>query len=446
MIKSWLRGVNMITMRHKHYALSVFLLLNANMCVAEMTEQTNSKLPEKLFTLGKMTNEHIDPIEVDASLTLTDLITLTLEKYPDRLINEALVAEADALKVRSDSWLAGSTQFVATYNDDSLANNRGYNQSEVTLEFTPWDWGQSAAAELVAQEAHYSADKQSTALKLEVSRLVRESLWDMALAEIRLQQSQYSLDVSKQLLEKVRRRVELGDLARADLLLAESEHLQERSLFAQAEAELMHTRKFYQNLTRTQRMPAHFQETQSVIEHVPFDHPLLVAINAIIARKQATIEWSKTTDTINQPKINIGANITHDPYGTGNTQTTGIGVVIPFGHRTYDAPEIAAAHLELNKVLAQREHLMRVLEKNLHEAEHVLELTRHELEISKQLKDIAEAHLKMTETSFAAGEVNLLDLLKIQARSLQAIRYAKEQEVNLQRNIALYNQAVGVMP
>ena len=62
------------------------------------------------------------------------------------------------------------------------------------------------------------------------------------------------------------------------------------------------------------------------------------------------------------------------------------------------------------------------------------------------MKEIAETHLNMTQISFASGEINLLDLLKIQARSLEAIRNAKEQEVKLQRYIALYNQAVGVMP
>ena len=123
-----------------------------------------------------------------------------------------------------------------------------------------------------------------------------------------------------------------------------------------------------------------------------------------------------------------------------------IGVVIPFGHGTYDAPEIAAANLEMNRALAQREHIQRLIEKNFHEAEHALELTRKELSIAKELKDIAETHLKMTETSFAAGDINLLDLLKIQARSLEAIRNAKEQEVKLQRDIAFYNQAVGVQP
>jgi hypothetical protein len=52
----------------------------------------------------------------------------------------------------------------------------------------------------------------------------------------------------------------------------------------------------------------------------------------------------------------------------------------------------------------------------------------------------------MMQISFEAGEINLLDLLKIQSRSLEAMRNAKLQEITLQRNIALYNQAVGVMP
>jgi outer membrane protein TolC len=310
---------------------------------------------------------------------------------------------------------------------------------------TPRFWGQRSAAQGIANQAHSSAEKQSQAIKLEVARLVRDALWGITLADIRFQQAGYTLDMSRQLLEKVRLRVELGDLARTDLLLAESEYLQNRILYNQAGAEMMHSRKNYANLTQITRMPFSFMEQQSTISSISENHPLLEAINAFIARKQATIEWAKTTDTINQPKLNVGAQNNHDPLA-GNNQIAGIGVVIPFGHSTYDAPEIAAANLELNRALAQREHLMRALEKNLHEAEHGLEISRQELSIAHELRQIAEAHLKMTEISFAAGEINLLDLLKIQARSLEAIRNAKEQEVKLQRNIAFYNQAVGVLP
>jgi outer membrane protein TolC len=362
------------------------------------------------------------------------------------LINEALAQQAEAWQTRGDSWFAGSTALSLDYNTDQIANDQGTREASAKLEATVWNWGQRSAAQDVAQQSQLSAEKQSQAVKLEVAHLVREALWEMALADIRWQQAKYSVDISAQLLEKVKRRVELGDLARADLLLAEGEHLQNRSLLTQAEAEVMHSRKNYASLTQTTRMPAQYQEQLSPIKQIENNHPQLEAINALIARKQAGIEWAKTTDTINQPKINIGGKTSRDQYGLEDTQSAGVGVIIPFGHSTYDAPEIASAHLELNQTLAQREHLVRQLEKGLHEAEHALEVTRQELSIAQQLKQIAETHLNMTQISFTAGEINLLDLLKIQARSLEAIRNAKEQEVKLQRNIAFYNQAVGAQP
>ena len=52
----------------------------------------------------------------------------------------------------------------------------------------------------------------------------------------------------------------------------------------------------------------------------------------------------------------------------------------------------------------------------------------------------------MTRLSFSLGEINLLDLLKIQTRTDNAIRHANNHAITLQKNIALYNQAVGVIP
>ncbi|MCQ8128626.1 TolC family protein [Methylomonas rivi] len=394
----------------------------------------------------KLLVEHLDPVEVDPALTLPQLLEETLQKYPDRLINEALMQQAEAWQTRGDSWLAGSTALALDYADDRMANDNGSREASANLEFTVWLWGQRDAAQQVAYESHQSAGKQSVAVRLEVAKLLREALWDMALAENRLQQAQINLDISGQLLRKVERRVELGDLPRADLLLAESEHLQHKTLLAQAEAEVMHSRKSYASLTQTTRLPANYLEQQSTLQAIQPDHPFLAAINALVAKQHASVEWAKTTDSVNQPKVIVGAKSAREQRGADDMQSANVGVVIPFGHSTYDAPEIAAANLELSHIMAQREHLARQLEKGLHEAEHALEVNRAELVIARQLKDIAEQHLKMMQTSFEAGEINLLDLLKVQARSLEAVRNAKEQEVKLQRNIALYNQAVGVMP
>lgn len=390
--------------------------------------------------------DHHDPIVVDPQLTLRQLLQQTVDQYPDRLVNQALLDEAQALRERGESWLAGSTSLQLNYENDQPAANSGYREASAEIQFTTWFWGQRAAAQAVADGAEKSAVKQSEVVALEVSRLLREALWDMADAEMAYQHAKYALDVSAQLLNKVEKQVEFGDLARADLLLAQSEHLQLKSQLTKAEAEWMHSRKGYASLTQSTHIPADYRETLSTIDSVQSSHPLLEAANALLERKQAAIEWARTTDTVNQPKVIVGARSSRDQRGSLDNQSVGVGVVIPFGHGTYDAPEIAAANLEFNQVKAQREHLYRALEKGLHEARHALEVTEKERLIADEMKAIAEKHLKMSELSFAAGEINLIDLLKIQARTMEAIRYAKQQEVKYQRDIAFYNQAVGVMP
>jgi outer membrane protein TolC len=390
--------------------------------------------------------EHHDKVEIDKQLTLSKLVDLTTDKYPDRLINEGLREQADALKTRGDGWFAGSYTLQLDYANDQPGDNQGFREASAQLQATTWFWGQRAAAQAVAEGANHAAEKQVAVTRLEVSRLVREALWTIALAETAFDHARYTLGVSEQLLKKVERQVELGDLARADLLLAQSEHLQIRSQVTQAEAELMHARKAYMSLTQQNHIPANYRESLTNIREVPATHPLLEVVNALIERKQAGVSWAENTDTINQPKLTLGAKSTRDTRGGIDNESVGVGVVIPFGHGTYDAPEIAAANLELAQTKAQREHLYRLLEKSLHEAQHALEVTEKELAIANELKGIAEQHLNMSEISFAAGEINLLDLLKIQSRTMEAIRYAKEQEVKLQRDIAFYNQAVGVMP
>lgn len=433
--------------RHIKYGLPALLLATVP-CFADMNYGNDSRslAGSAMTTTDKLIVEHLDPIETDPSLSLPQLIDLTLENYPDRLINEALIQEADALSARSDAWVAGSTALALDYFDDRIADNRGSREASAKLEVTTWKWGQRDAGQAVAERAGISAQKQSAAVKLEVTRLIRDALWTMEIANIALQQAQNALSISEQLMKKVERRVELGDLPRADLLLAKGEYLQNRALVTQAEAEVMHSRKAYTSLTTLSRVPGNYQEKQSDITAIPGNHPMLAAINAIIERKQAEVEWVKTTDPVNQPKLSLGAKSQRDGRDGQDIESAGIGVVMLFGGEAYNAPEIAKANLELNNARAEREHLYRQLEKNLHEAEHALEVTKAELAIADELKQIAQTHLKMTEISFSAGEINLLDLLKIQARSLEAIRGAKLQEVKLQRNIAFYNQAVGVQP
>ncbi len=388
--------------------------------------------------------KHFDPIEVSPDLTLTKLVDLTLQKYPDQTLQKALIEEAEALKQRGSSWLGAAPSFSFLYIDDLPGDNTGLREIEGEFKLPLWSWGQRDAGLLLAEQAGVAADRQQAALRLEVAGMVRRTLWDLALKNIRYQQSKTILDISGKLLEKIKRRVELGDLPRFDLLLAQSDHLEKRSLLIQAEAEMIHARERYFSLTQDNKLPVNYKEKQSRLDSVD-KHPALLMMNALIEREKANLEWVKSEGS-GQPVITLGAKSERGSRADEDIESMMLGFSIPFGGDDHLAPDIAAANLELTKIIARRGHLHRKLEHELHEAQHELEINRAELEMATKLKQIADKHLKMAQASFAAGEMNLLDLLKIQARAHTAIRHAKEHEVMLQHNIARYNQVVGVQP
>lgn len=388
---------------------------------------------------------HNDPIEVDNSLTLAKVVDLAMEKFPDMAWINSLEDEAVALKQRGESWMAGPAQAGLRYQNMTSGT---VHYLDATVQVPLWNLGQRDAEKDRAFKAENSADMQSKATKLRVAGLVRGALWDMELQKVRYDQAQAEIDIFEQLLAKVERRVELGDLPRADMLLAQTELLQKLSIYTQAEAELMHARKRYSSITQLSKIPPAYKEKLTDIKEVKFSHPAFAAINSEIERKQSEINALKRVGS-GQTNVTVGVNSdrsqNNDPR-SNQTESFNIGVNIPFGGEPHLNPHIAALNVELNRLIADREQLFRDLELTHHEAEHNLEVNQAELEISNEMKQIAEEHLKMMQLSFSVGEISLMDLLKTESRTQQAILSAKERAIMIERDIALYNQAVGVTP
>lgn len=388
---------------------------------------------------------HNDPIEVDNALTLAKVVDQAMQKFPDMVWLQSLEEEAVAIRKRSESWTSGASQAGLRFQE---ATSGTLHYIDATVQVPLWNIGQRYAEKRHGEATESSAGRESNATKLRVAGLVRAALWDITLQQVRHEQAKADLAIYEQLLSKVERRVQLGDLPRADELLAQTELLQKLSALTQAEAELMHARKRYSNVTQLAKMPKNYDEKLSSIKKVELNHPLFVAINSQIERKQAQLNALKAVGS-GQTNIVVGVNSdrgsNRDPR-TNDTESFNIGVNIPFGGEEHLQPQVAASNVELNRLIADREQLFRDLELAHHEAEHNLEVNQAELEIANEMKRVAEEHLRMMQLSFSVGEMNLMDLLKIQSRTQQAILSAKERAIMLQRDIALYNQAVGVMP
>lgn len=390
--------------------------------------------------------DHLDPLPYDEKLSLKQVVDATFEKYPQGSMIGALKDESQALTRRTDSLIAGYPMIYLQWIDDRLLSNQGVMQIQTGYQIPIWMWGQRSASRQVAEEAEKSANQFSIALKHEIAGLVRESLWNLLLMENRRGLAQQVYDLSKQLFATVQRRVELGDLARSDELMAESDLLDKKSQLTLAEAEVMHARKAYMNLTRLDKAPKLFEEKRSSTAEIQEQHPAIAAANAVIERAQAEVEFTRLSKQGNQPSILIGTQNERFEGQSNINNETNLVLQIPIGGDSWNAPFVAQANVALTQKVADRAGLMRRLEKALHEAEHNLEVDRATLEIANQRKAIAETHLNMSRLAFEAGEIQLIDYLKIQATSQAAIRDAMERAIMVQRDTAFYNQVVGIVP
>ncbi|MDD1638098.1 MAG: TolC family protein, partial [Methylococcaceae bacterium] len=177
--------------------------------------------------------DHLDPVVIDATLSLPKLIDLTMQKYPDTAWLTSLEEEAAAIAERSKSWTAGAS--YASIGYQSISTFR-LNYATGSVQVPLWNLGQRDAEHKLADQSETSAEAQAVAIKLRVAGLVRGALWDMALAKVHYDQAQVDLDTYEKLLATIKRYVEVGDLPRANELMAQSELLQKRSAFTMAEA------------------------------------------------------------------------------------------------------------------------------------------------------------------------------------------------------------------
>jgi len=389
--------------------------------------------------------DHVDLITIDSQLSLSDLVDQTLEKYPDYALIAAMNQETAALNQRGSRWIAGAPVASINYMDDFVGSNTGAYELEGSVAVPIWNWGQRDAGLRLAEKAELSADNKAQAIKLQVAGLVRQTLWVLSLESLRYEMAIKSLSLTEKLLKTVQLRVKVGDLPRSDFLLAESEFLQKKTELINVEAELMHAKKRFSFLTQGTKRPKNINEAQSDRQDIEESHPALAAINAVVDQKKANVEWIKAKGS-GQTTLAVGGNTDKPSRSEQSVDRITFSVSMPFGGRGYTAPKIAAAQREYVEAQTEKMHLYRHLLERVHEAEHALEVEKVQLKVTTQMKNNAQEHLKMANLSFVEGEINLMDFLKIQARSQFAIKSAEESAIRLQRNIAFYNQAVGVTP
>ncbi|MCR0982645.1 TolC family protein [Roseomonas pecuniae] len=338
----------------------------------------------------------------------------------------------------SDSLVPGSFAVSGSIRGDARGP-RTAREGQVELAAPLWLPGQrSAVAETVVRDVA-SAEERLGLRRLELSGLLREAWWEAALrrAEMRVQRDR--LATAGDLVNEARRRVDLGEVAEPDLLLAQNERVSAELALAQAQAAEEAAVLAYRTLTGGAD-PGQGAEERAL----PGQHPALRAAAAAVEAAEAQVRLVAATP-IDNPELG-GFVMRQEGDVTEQGTSFGLRLRVPLPSAARNRPREAAAQAELTSAGSRLLQVRRLTEAAAVRAEAALRRAEEAQTLARRRLSIAQQQLASGNRAFRAGEMTLFDLVRIRQIGIDAASTAAQAEVNVGLGRARLNQALGAEP
>jgi outer membrane protein TolC len=328
--------------------------------------------------------------------------------------------------------------------NDGLASNRGEREWQAELELPLWMQNQRNMRTKVADASLAYATLSRENLKLQLAGELREILWLIAYNENNHALAINKLALAKNLQRDVERRYQAGEMAMTDVMVVEQDSLRFEKEKLRAEAELKHASHRYFLLTGLHEVPANIEEQQSPLQDYSQSSIWAEAQSSLaLAETERDLAFIESRENLH---LSLNAQSSKGAFDNAANDSVGMKLRIPFGEDARAAPINAAAEMGVGQALSARESLRLELEAAMHEAEHNLEVSRAELALASKQFDIAKKSASLAQKAFQFGESDLVSLLRVQAQTYEAERAYTTRKIQVQWDIARYNQAVGALP
>jgi len=163
---------------------------------------------------------------------------------------------AEAEQMAAGSLWAAPPALELSHRDDRWQSKAGRRETEVGVAVPLWLPGQRAARGAAAQSAVAQADAAALVARLRLAGELREAAWAVVALQAESAQTDALTSALGLLADDVERRVRAGDLARADALAAQAEHLAARAQQAETLQRLQAGRTRWTLLTGSTAAPA----------------------------------------------------------------------------------------------------------------------------------------------------------------------------------------------
>lgn len=313
-------------------------------------------------------------------------------------------------------------------------------ETEIGVAVPLWLPGQRAARLGQVDAEVSAASATARAERLRVAGTVREAASEVAVQRAEVAAAQAQARDLEALARDVERRVAAGDLARADALAANAEHLAAVTALAQARQRLQAAQLNWQVLTGLDRVP----ELPPPAPPAGVEHP---ALQAAARRVESARQRVQVARTSRRDAPELVMRVRHESaIDEPGTRGVGVALRIPFGTADRNEPLMAAALSELELAEATERELRQQVEGEVSAAKLAEASARRQLGDQGHRARLLRERAALMEKSFKAGETALPEMLRALTAATQAEADLARSQATLAQATSRLQQALGVMP
>ncbi len=364
------------------------------------------------------------------------------EKSARRPAADGRLGVARANRTAADALWAAPPALELAHRGDPLLSASGKRETEIGIAWPlllpgqRFARGESADAELKIAEA-----TQKAALLL-VAWEVREAAWAVYAVGADIGIAEAQARTLESLAADVQRRVDAGDLARADALAARAELLAAQANVSTGNQRLEGAMARWTLLTGLRLVPgSHEAPTASAIE----DHPELILERFKTEGARKRLELARLNRR-SPPEIIVRYRHELPASNLGTQDSVGVALRLPFATQDRNLPLEAAAIAEANLAIAEERRMRERLDSEFAVARNAESASQRQVTLEEARHALLSERARLVEKSFRAGETALPELIRTLAAAAQAERNLARQRADLGLARARVQQAAGKLP
>ena len=348
--------------------------------------------------------------------------------------------ELDARARAAASLVSGPPSLSLSHRTDRVGSNGGLRELEAEVSVPLWSPGvRSATAGQVAADRAAFAQQQHAA-KMRLAAEVRDLAAQAAIAGIERDVARRKLQEALVLAQDIDRRVKVGEVARVDLLQAQSAQQQAATAQAAADGALARVTAQWRGLTGMAQVAGLDEATGPAQVH-----PAIALARAQLGAAQAKLAL---TEADRRDPVEIGLGMTRERSASGAASETAmkISLRVPFGSDSRNAPKLAAARAEVSAADGEVQAALRTADAEQEVARAELDTARRAQALAADRERLAGEIQALVAKSWRLGESDLPARLRADGERFEAELAHARARVETRRAISRLNQAFGILP